>query len=159
MRSSPIGTPVARDQAPDLGSHRPTPRSLTHPMIVIDGSALVVAVTDTTERGRAIRTRLVDGSVAPHLVDAEVGQAVRGLVLRDLLSPVDAERSLRAAESLVGDRYPHRPLRPRAWALRDNVSFYDGMYVALAELTDLVLVTCDTRLAGAHGPRCTIEVA
>lgn len=33
------------------------------------------------------------------------------------------------------------------------------MYVALAELTDLVLVTCDTRLAGAHGPRCTIEVA
>ena len=30
-------------------------------------------------------------------------------------------------------RIEHRLLVERAWALRDNVSFYDGLYVALAE--------------------------
>ena len=30
-------------------------------------------------------------------------------------------------------RVPHRALVERAWQLRDNVSFYDALYVALAE--------------------------
>jgi hypothetical protein len=33
---------------------------------------------------------------------------------------------------------------------------YDGMYVALAELLECTLVTLDTRLARAPGPRCSI---
>lgn len=127
-------------------------------MIVIDASALVVGVTDTTERGRKVRARLADGAVAPHLVDAEAGRAMRGLVLRGLLDAGAGERSLAAAEALVGERYPHRPLRPRAWALRANVSFYDGLYVALAELTGYPLVTTDAKLGGAHGPTCAIEL-
>lgn len=52
----------------------------------------------------------------------------------------------------------HPPLRPRAWELRANVSFYDGLYVALAEVTGNPLVTADARLAAAHGPRCTIDL-
>jgi hypothetical protein len=32
-----------------------------------------------------VRARLAGGAAAPHLVDAEVGQAVRGLVLRGML--------------------------------------------------------------------------
>lgn len=127
-------------------------------MIVIDGSALVVGVTDTTERGRAVRARLADGAIAPHLVDAHAGQALHGLVLRGLLEAAAGERSLAAAEALVIERYPHRPLRPRAWMLRANVSFYDGLYVALAELTGHPLVTADAKLAAAHGPTCAIEV-
>lgn len=127
-------------------------------MIVIDGSALVVGVADTTERGSRVRSRLEDGAVAPHLVDAEVGQAVRGLVLRGLLDEAAATRSLVAAENLVVDRFRHPPLRPRAWQLRDNVSFYDGLYVALAEAADLPLITADAKLAKARGPRCPIEL-
>lgn len=127
-------------------------------MIVIDGSALVVAVADTTPRGHTVREWLADGAVAPHLVDAEAGQALRGLVLRRHLDQEAAHRSLRAAEALVGDRYPHPPLRARAWKLRSNVSFYDALYVALAEVTGLTLVTTDAKLAAAHGPRCQIEL-
>jgi len=126
-------------------------------MIVIDGSALVVAVVDTTERGRFVRARLTDGAIAPHLVDAEVGQAVRGLVMQGVIDATAGERSLRAAEALVVERWAHQPLRPRAWQLRDNVSFYDALYVAVAERTDVPLLTADARLAGAHGPRASIE--
>jgi predicted nucleic acid-binding protein len=98
------------------------------------------------------------GAIAPHLVDAELGQALRGLVLRRLLTAVQAERRLRLGESLVAERFPHPPLRHRAWQLRKNVTFYDGLYVALAEARALPLVTADAKLARAHGPRCTAEV-
>jgi hypothetical protein len=69
-----------------------------------------------------------------------------------------ATRSLAAAERLVVERYAHPPLRPRTWQLRDNVSYYDGLYVALAEAARLPLVTADAKLAKAHGPRCPIEL-
>jgi hypothetical protein len=49
-------------------------------MIVADGFALVIAVADTTERGDRVRSWLAEGAIAPHLVDAEVGQAICGLV-------------------------------------------------------------------------------
>lgn len=127
-------------------------------MVVIDGSALVVAVADTTERGTAARAQLTDGAIAPHLVDAEVGQAIRGLVLRGLLTAELGAKSLTAAEALVTDRYPHRPLRSRAWELRDNVSYYDGLYVALAERAGLPLVTAHAKLANATGSHCHIEL-
>jgi predicted nucleic acid-binding protein len=126
--------------------------------VVVDGSALAVAVTDTTARGDRVRAQLDDGAVAPHLVDAEVGQAIRGLVLRGLLDAEAAERSLAAAEQLVAERFPHPPLRGRAWQLRSNVSFYDGLYVALAETVRLPLLTADAKLVGAHGPRCQLEL-
>jgi predicted nucleic acid-binding protein len=127
-------------------------------VIVIDGSALAIAVADTTERGRAVRARLGDGAIAPHLVDAELGQALRGLVLRGLLSATRAQRSLRLGEALVLERFPHPPLRPRAWDLRDNVSFYDALYVALAEARSLPLLTADAKLSRARGLRCRAEV-
>lgn len=127
-------------------------------MIVVDGSALVIGVADTTERGDAVRSKLDDAAVAPHLVDAELGQGLRGLVLRGLLDNDAAARSMIDAQHLVVDRFPHPPLSSRAWELRENVSFYDGLYVALAELVDLPLVTADAKLANAHGPRCDIQL-
>jgi predicted nucleic acid-binding protein len=125
--------------------------------VVVDGSALAIAVTDTTPRGDRVLEQLGAGAVAPHLVDAEVGQAIRGLVLRGLLAAGDAETSLAAAEALVVERFPHPPLRSRAWQLRSNVSFYDGLYVALAEALRLPLLTADAKLVGATGPRCRLE--
>jgi len=35
------------------------------------------------------------------------------------------------------------------WLLRDNLTAYDAAYVALAELLDAPLLTCDTRLGRA----------
>lgn len=127
-------------------------------MIVIDASALVIAVVDTTDRGVRVRAALTEGAVAPHLLDAEVGQTLRGLALRQSLNPGEAERSLQAAEDLVVERFAHPPLRRRVWELRHSVSYYDGLYVALAEALALELVTADARLARSDGPRCPIVV-
>ena len=45
-------------------------------------------------------------------------------------------------------RYPHAPLRPRIWELRDELTAYDAAYVALAEaLGDALLLTADRALA------------
>ncbi len=130
-------------------------------MIVADGSAIVTAATDPTERGSRIRARLArEGPVAaPYLIDAEIGQGIRGLALRGVITLPEAERSRASAELLVTARFAHRPYGARAWELRDNVSFYDGLYVALAEHLGAPLLTTDRKLAGATGPWCPIELA
>lgn len=129
-------------------------------MIVADGSAVIIAATDTTDRGIRVRARLRSAApvAAPHLVDAEIGQGIRSLLLRAELSLDRAERSLRSAERMVNRRFTQRQFRPRAWELRDNVSFYDGLYVALAERLGVPLLTADRKLSNAIGPRCAIEL-
>ena len=49
-------------------------------------------------------------------------------------------------------------LLPRAWELRESLTVSDGVYVALAELLDVELLTCDARLARAPGVSAEIEV-
>ncbi len=63
-----------------------------------------------------------------------------------------------AATDLVTERYAHPPLAGRAWELRDNLTFHDALYVALAEATSMTLLTADERLARAPGARATIGV-
>jgi predicted nucleic acid-binding protein len=53
---------------------------------------------------------------------------------------------------------PTPDLLGRAWKLRDNISAYDAMYVALAEAIDAPMVTCDSPLSQAPGHRARIEV-
>ena len=48
-------------------------------------------------------------------------------------------------------RHAHEPLLDRVWALRKNLTAYDAVYVALAEVLDGVLLTCDRRLSQAPG--------
>lgn len=127
-------------------------------MIVADGSALVIAAVDGSTRGHETRARLLEGApvYAPHLVDAEVGQAIRGLVLRGVVDATDGALARLDAATLVATRIDHRPLGARAFELRDNVSFYDGLYVALAEHLEVAMLTADRKLAAATGPRCRI---
>jgi predicted nucleic acid-binding protein len=49
-------------------------------------------------------------------------------------------------------------LRPRAWQMRSNITFYDACYVALAEQLDVPLYTRDKRLASAPGHAATIRL-
>jgi predicted nucleic acid-binding protein len=68
--------------------------------------------------------------------------------------PDVARRVLRRWAQWPALRISHQPLVDRVWSLRDNVSAYDAMYVALAERLDATLVTLDQRLATApHGAR------
>jgi predicted nucleic acid-binding protein len=39
----------------------------------------------------------------------------------------------------------------RVWELRQNLTAYDAVYVALAEVLDTVVLSCDRRLARASG--------
>ncbi|MDQ3631047.1 MAG: type II toxin-antitoxin system VapC family toxin [Actinomycetota bacterium] len=54
-------------------------------------------------------------------------------------------------------RSPHAALLDGAWEHRDNLSFYDALYVALAEQLEVSLFTFDQRVARAPGLRCDVE--
>ena len=63
---------------------------------------------------------------------------------------MSADRAAEAIADLADldlHRHPHLDLLTRAWELRENVTAYDAMYVALAEALDAPLVTCDAPLA------------
>ena len=124
---------------------------MTAAELVADASAVVLAVTDRTDRGQHALTRLHSATVhAPHLVDVEVGSALRRLVLRGELSAGDADTSRRNAGELIDIRYPHhRGLCDWAWANRAQLTFYDAQYAALAQLLGCALLTADARMGRA----------
>ena len=49
-------------------------------------------------------------------------------------------------------------LAAAAWRLRANLSFYDAMYVALAQALAIPLITADARLSRAPALPCVIEL-
>lgn len=127
-------------------------------MIVLDASALVAALVLAGEEGTALRARLVgEDAHAPHLVDVEVLSATRRLVRAGELVPTQADRVVDGLRRWPLHRHPHGPLLGRVHELRDSVSTYDAVYIALAEIAGATLVTCDGRLARAHGHRAVVE--
>ncbi len=95
---------------------------------------------------------------APHLVDVEVAQVLRRYAIA---GEADAGRCRTALDDLAGlplTRYAHDFLLPRVWELRDNLSAYDAVYVALAEALDAPLLTRDRRLTNAPGHRARVEL-
>ena len=95
---------------------------------------------------------------APHLVDIEVTHALRRLVQREDITAARAEQGLADLSQLHIERYGHQPLTARIWQLRESMTAYDGAYVALAEALDAPLLTCDVKLAHAHGHRARIDL-
>jgi predicted nucleic acid-binding protein len=53
---------------------------------------------------------------------------------------------------------PHDVLLPRVWQLRNNLTAYDAVYVALAEALDAPLLTRDKRLANAARRHARVEL-
>src|SRR5262245_50416498 len=114
-------------------------------MMVLDASVLVEVLTES-DLGQQAARRLddVDGWFwAPAVIDAEVGHALRAGVRRRTIGSSLAERALEDLMSMRLERVSHRFLAERSWELRDNLSFYDGLYVALAEALDAPLLTAD----------------
>ena len=124
-------------------------------MIVLDASAAVSALLN----GGQARRYVVDEPIhAPHLVDVEVLSALRRQVMAGRLTADQAEHALTVWKRIGLIRYAATPLVDRVWELRDSVTAYDAVYVALAENLGCALVTADARLAAAHGPRCAVAV-
>jgi predicted nucleic acid-binding protein len=127
-------------------------------MPVVDASVLVTHLT-LGEGYSSVAERLREGELwAPHLIDAEVGHTLRRTVRLGELSDRAARVALDDLREIPLRRANHAGLLDRAWSLRENVSFYDGLYIALAERLDLPLLTLDARLARAPGLRAGIIV-
>jgi predicted nucleic acid-binding protein len=88
---------------------------------------------------------------APHLLDVEVTHVLRRLERGSTVTATRAREALEDLRALRLVRHAHLSLLERAWELRDNLSAYDAMYVALAESLGVPLVTMDGRLAGTPG--------
>lgn len=129
-------------------------------MIVVDASALLefLLQTDLGARVEARLFRDADELHAPHLVDVEIVQVLRRLVRTRELASGRAEEAIADLTDLDLHRHPHLDLLRRAWKLRDNLTAYDAMYVALAEAIEAPIVTCDRPLANASGLRVRIDV-
>lgn len=95
---------------------------------------------------------------APSLLGVEVAAALRGLVLGRHTTPERASIALTDLVSADVTSHDPTPLLARAWELRSNLTPYDAVYVALAEVLDATLVTADARIARAPGLRARIDV-
>jgi predicted nucleic acid-binding protein len=117
-----------------------------------------VALADDGPDGDHVRSRLRDERLAaPELIDLEIGSVLRRQAAH---GAIDARRAGQAWHDLAQlplQRARHRNLMGRCWELRENLTFYDAAYVALAEALSAVLLTGDGRLARAAGPKCRIE--
>ncbi|MGH8964163.1 MAG: type II toxin-antitoxin system VapC family toxin [Actinomycetes bacterium] len=127
--------------------------------LVVDASVAARAVTANSAEDRELRDRLTSSAChAPHLIDAEVGNALRKQVAAGAIEADTAAAALHALEPLIATRYPHTAFAQQAWALRHNISYYDALYAALAARLGLPLLTADKRLANAPGLPCAVEV-
>lgn len=128
-------------------------------MIVLDASAAIEWLLQSPT-GHRIDKRIFspDESLhAPHLLDVEVAQVMRRYVRDKTISEQRGEEALEDLRDLSLNRYPHDFLLPRIWELRATLTAYDAVYVALAEMLDAPLLTCDGRIASAPGHHATIE--
>jgi len=122
---------------------------------VVDAGVVVELVADNLDPDRLGDDELA----APHLIDSEVTNVLRRLVLRGHLTEAAGRLALDGFSRLALTRFPADWLRPRMWALRHNLSAYDATYVALAEMSGATaLLTTDRRLADAPGIRCHVDV-
>jgi predicted nucleic acid-binding protein len=129
-------------------------------MIVMDASAAIEWLLQTSvgvrvDRRIFSRPRSLH---APHLLDLEVAQVLRRYVREKVMSAQRGQEALEDLDGLPLHRYPHDFLLPRVWQLRANLTAYDAVYVALAELLDAPLITCDSGIAAASGHNATVEV-
>ncbi|WP_017595370.1 type II toxin-antitoxin system VapC family toxin [Nocardiopsis potens] len=107
-----------------------------------------------------LRHRLTRRVHAPALLDAEVSGVIRGLSGTSKPNVRITERRARTMlaryRGLHTTRHPMQPLQLRVQELRDDLTAYDAMYVALTEGLELPLLTDDTELAKAAGHRARV---
>jgi predicted nucleic acid-binding protein len=129
-------------------------------VIVVDASAMLELLL-RTPAAEAVERRLFETGQTLHvpcLLDIEVAQVIRRYAMN---GEIDGERGRVALADLVDlplQRYPHELLLSRVWALRNNLTAYDAVYTALAEVLDAPLLTRDQRLARAAGHGARVEL-
>jgi predicted nucleic acid-binding protein len=129
-------------------------------VIVVDASALIEALLGTPAAGPVAR-RLFDPQQtlhAPHLIDLEVAQVFRRYAAAGDVDPERGREALADLAEFPLRRYPHAFLLSHVWNLRHNLTAYDAIYVALADVLGALLLTRDRRLAAAAGDLIRVEL-
>jgi predicted nucleic acid-binding protein len=129
-------------------------------LIVIDASAQIELLL-RTELGAKVEVRVLAAEErlhAPHLLDVEIAQVLRRLLQLKQITASRAKEALDDHLELFIERTSPRDLLQRIWELRELLTAYDATYIALAEALDAPVVTCDAKLARAHGHHATIEL-
>jgi predicted nucleic acid-binding protein len=128
-------------------------------LIVVDASAILEVLLQTAAAEAVSRRIFAPDEIlcAPHLIDVEVAQVLRRYVRTAAMSAQRGEEALRDLADLPVHRYPHHLLLPRVWQLRDQLTAYDAVYLALAEALDAPLVTRD-RALGSVRSEARVEV-
>jgi predicted nucleic acid-binding protein len=122
-------------------------------VIILDTSAAVELLL-SLPLSRKVQEQLnrVDWQIiAPQLLIVEVLQVLRRRVIAGYTSLPEADEARSLLSELNIRLYGHELFVDRIWELRDNMSAYDASYVALAEASELELLTSDRRLANAPG--------
>jgi predicted nucleic acid-binding protein len=130
-------------------------------VIVVDAAVIVDFLIDASATGEVVRDRLARERrpwAAPELMDAEVAHVVRRHVLRGELASETAEAALADLVTMRIERHSHLPLVQRAFELRDNATIYDALYLTLAEILGVTLLTRDAGLARVPGVSAAVEV-
>jgi len=120
-------------------------------LIVIDASAVCDLLIRAPAEQRLVELVLTDGASvhAPDLMSIEVLHVIRRLTLSGTITTTRADEMRYDLADVPIHVYPARPLLDRAWDLRNGVTVYDALYLALAEALEATLVTADHALARA----------
>jgi predicted nucleic acid-binding protein len=129
-------------------------------VIVLDSSAVLETLLRTEGAEPVDRKMFAPGETlhAPHLLDLEIAQVVRRYVAGRAFDAERGRLALADFADLPLTRYPHTMLLARVWSLRNNLTAYDAVYVALAEALGAPLLTRDRRLASATGHHAAVEL-
>jgi predicted nucleic acid-binding protein len=129
--------------------------------VIVDATAMVAAIADSGNAGEAARGQLSVTPVwhAPAHMPVEVVRTFDRLARHGRLTEDHARAYAMQMVDGVGAGvvlHSDAQLLRAAWALRANVSEYDGLYVALADRLRMPLLTGDQRLARACGRRIRV---
>jgi len=127
--------------------------------LVIDSGVVVAALVDAGQVGTwADHLLATDDLAAPHLMPVEVANVLRRATMAGEISADTASLAHADLLSLRVELFAYETLATRVWELRENLTAYDGWYVALAESLSATLATLDHRLTKASGPRCAFAI-
>ena len=127
---------------------------------MIDASAAVELVLRTRPGMRVEHWITMHGGTlhVPHLFDLEVANALRRLAHSGAITVARGEMALQDLTNVRLTRHGHSRLLQRVWELRDHLTAYDAVYVALAEALDAPLLTGDEKIAAAPVHHATVEL-
>jgi predicted nucleic acid-binding protein len=126
-------------------------------VIVVDASAVIEALINPDDVPQ-VEESFSHTVLAPHLIDLEVIQVLRRLVRADELTADRASNLVEQYAFMPIERMPHTPFFARIWQLRNNVTAYDAIYIALAEHYRAPLLTRDRRLSMIAGHHAKVIV-